>query len=403
MFATAKPAPSRFATPWFDWGETPGEFDLSIRTDAEAERAFRQGLKDLNRARTADQLERAWARQSLIADALFLAGYFVEAGDLDHVHQARRRALDPNAEPHPLDMGSAPDSAEPTDRPTERQQQPEAQKGSFMFGTAPTGGDGLKGPFLNFTSNGSGRKTITLPDGSIQQGIGAKSWYVHTKNPDDTKTDALTTCMDGGVVFDIFGDGNVGPAGSRPGGSLKLGWSRDKGNGAGSERRWNTDLLSPTPRPGEERKPTGQFVWSPTFAISVATKEHGVLTWNEDSASAYGGFSDLLNDHIAPAINQNPNKCPVVRVTGYREWTNDSGSGATPILEVVAWIDRPASLASEAPSFAAAPAPAQPAAYTPPAAQPASAPVAQAPAATQAPPPPAAPAPAPAANDFSGF
>lgn len=218
-----------------------------------------------------------------------------------------------------------------------------------MFGTVNTG-DGESGPFLGYS-----------PKGSVDKGLGKRSWTIRAKDGDRWAY-SPTTAMDDGVMLDLWMQAGA------IAGSLKLGWQEDTGGvkGVVPTRVWAPSPTQPIPRPDDRKSATGKFLWSPTFSVRCATKGGDVLVFEGGSFAVYDAFSKVLNGDIAAAIAGNEGMCPIIRVTGYRDEVFKGGSTSIPTLNVVAWKPRHPALKADAPTFAAQPyaqpAPAQPAA-----------------------------------------
>jgi hypothetical protein len=201
------------------------------------------------------------------------------------------------------------------------------------------GAEGSSGPWLVWAARGT-------QDGQVP----AKTFYVREEN---SKT-PLPSIAEGGVILDIH--------------SLKTGWQHGEGvKGQAPKWQFGASPARLPEKPGDE--------WKKGFSMKVAIGGGQVVDWEQSGAAVWNCLTSLI-----PAINagpaSDPNKLPLVRMTGaiFEEFSR--GSTNTPVLEIVQWVDRPECLKSgvaagidagkpEAPATAA-PAPAQ---TPPPAAQ----------------------------------
>lgn len=208
----------------------------------------------------------------------------------------------------------------------------------MLIDTGSTGGS--TGPWIAWSSNGSAIKEIK-----------AKSWVIRGKDTNGMKFENNIPAFEAGAVIDLD--------------SLKLGWEREGIDRP--ERRWNPSLSQAMPRPSDEKKPSGGYVWTNALSVRVALGKGETATWEQGQWAAYEGFRRL-----AAQINQqaadNQGKLPMVKQTGVETIKLGNGNANVPILEIVKWVDRPDSLKDGgaqidmgAPAQAAAPAP-QPAA-----------------------------------------
>lgn len=152
--------------------------------------------------------------------------------------------------------------------------------------------------------------------------------------------------------------------------NLRTGWFDFPAGGA-PDKVFDPSLAEAAPKPGDNHKRGFQL---------LAFSDANLLGKREFSSTA-GVVIEAMNalhDHWLAGKNTNPGKLPVVKCSGVLPITGKHGTNYQPVLEIVAWADRPAELAG-APATAAAPATQ---AAPPPAAAPA----------THAPPPAAAPA-----------
>ena len=206
----------------------------------------------------------------------------------------------------------------------------------MLIDTGASGG-GSQGPWIAWSSNGSALKEIK-----------AKSWVMRGKDQNGIKFERNIPAFEAGVVMDLD--------------TLKLGWEREGIDRP--ERRWNPSLSQAMPRPSEEKKPTGGYVWTNALSVRVALGQGETATWEQGQWAAYEGFRKLAAQ-INAQIADNPGKLPMVKQTGVDTIKLGNGNANVPILEVVKWVDRPDSLRDGAAQInvgasepAAAPAPA---------------------------------------------
>ena len=179
------------------------------------------------------------------------------------------------------------------------------------------GNSGGEGPWLTWSARGS-------QDGTIP----AKSFYLRDSNG-KTVYDATQ-----GMVLDID--------------AMKTGWQRSDGIvGQAPEWRWNPTVSQMQPSPGDD--------WKKGFEVRVAIGQGQTASWQQAGAAAWNALM-----RMAPSLQQREgNKLPLVKLTGTHAVQFKRGSTVEPILEVVQWVDRPASLTEGvAAGIAAEPAPA---------------------------------------------
>jgi hypothetical protein len=114
------------------------------------------------------------------------------------------------------------------------------------------------------------------------------------------------------------------------------------------------------PRPSEEKKPTGGYMWTNALSVRVALGKGETATWEQGQWAAYEGFRRLAAQ-INAEIGNNSGKLPLIKQTGVETIKLGNGSANVPVLEVAKWVDRPDSLKADAPQIntgGAAPAPA---------------------------------------------
>lgn len=204
---------------------------------------------------------------------------------------------------------------------------------SFDF---DTGSSGSEGPWLQWSARGT-------QDGEIPP----KSFFLRTADGKEPFAG-----FERGVVLDIA--------------NMRTGWSMSDGTpGKAPDWRWNPTLKSFLPRPDDQ--------WKKGFSIPCAINKTDSATWEQSGAASWNAFVALV-----PAIQAGPaseGKLPMVKMTGVKVEKYARGSTAIPTLEIVKWVDRPASLTADSQNFDAGeddetPAPKQ-------AAKPAPAPVAE--------------------------
>lgn len=212
----------------------------------------------------------------------------------------------------------------------------------MLIDTGATGG-GSQGPWIAWSSNGSALKEIK-----------AKAWVVRGKDQNGIKFERNIPAFEAGVVMDLE--------------TLKLGWEREGIDRP--ERRWNPSLAQAMPRPSEEKKPTGGYVWTNALSVRVALGKGETATWEQGQWAAYEGFRRLAAEINAQA-GSNPNKLPMVKQTGVETIKLGNGNANVPLLSIVKWVDRPDSLKADAPQIDMGAADVAPTPATAPAPQPA--------------------------------
>jgi len=178
----------------------------------------------------------------------------------------------------------------------------------------------------------------------------AGRWYTKKDEPDAAEFEVQNMT----AIFDMD--------------NLQTGWFLFA-SGVAPSKTMDPSLAVAAPCPGEGFKRG--------FQIEVFSEKN--LLGKREFSSTAGSVIDALNDlhdHWLAGREANPGKLPVVKCSGVQPITNKHGTNYRPVLEIVAWADRPAEMQGSAPQ-APTPAPA--------------------PAAAQHAPPPAASAPPPAA------
>lgn len=192
----------------------------------------------------------------------------------------------------------------------------------FQIDTGNSGG-GSTGPWISWSSNGSAMKEIK-----------AMSWVLRGKDGSD-KFEKNIPGFESGAVMDLD--------------TLKLGWEREGIDRP--ERRWNPSLAQAMPRPSEEKKATGGYVWSNALSVRVAIGNGEAATWEQGQWAAYEGFARLAKQ-INAQIGDNMGKLPLIKQTGVEKIKLSGGNANIPVLEIVKWVDRPDSLKADAPQIA---------------------------------------------------
>jgi hypothetical protein len=195
----------------------------------------------------------------------------------------------------------------------------------FQIDTGNSGG-GSAGPWMAWSSNGSAMKEIK-----------AMSWVLRGKD-EGGKFERNIPAFEAGAIIDLD--------------TLKLGWEREGLDRP--ERRWNPTLAQAMPRPSEEKKATGGYVWTNALSVRVALGKGEVATWEQGQWAAYEGFARLAKQ-INAQIGANKGKLPMIKQTGVEKIKLGNGTANIPLLEIVKWVDRPDSLAADAPQISIAP------------------------------------------------
>jgi hypothetical protein len=193
----------------------------------------------------------------------------------------------------------------------------------MLIDTGNTGG-GSTGPWLAWSSNGSAMKEIK-----------AMSWVLRGKDASGHKFEKNVPAFANGCVMDLD--------------TLKLGWEREGIDRP--ERRWNPSLAQAMPRPSDEKKPTGGYVWTNALSVRVALGGGETATWEQGQWAAYEGFSRLAKQ-INEQIGANQGKLPVVKQSDVEKIKLGNGNANVPVFEIVKWVDRPDSLKADAPQIA---------------------------------------------------
>lgn len=193
----------------------------------------------------------------------------------------------------------------------------------MLIDTGNTGG-GSTGPWLAWSSNGSAMKEIK-----------AMSWVLRGKDESGHKFEKNVPAFANGCVMDLD--------------TLKLGWEREGIDRP--ERRWNPSLAQAMPRPSDEKKPTGGYVWTNALSVRVALGGGETATWEQGQWAAYEGFSRLAKQ-INEQIGMNQGKLPVVKQIDVEKIKLGNGNANVPVFEIVKWVDRPDSLKADAPQIA---------------------------------------------------
>ena len=107
--------------------------------------------------------------------------------------------------------------------------------------------------------------------------IKAKSWVLRGKDTSGSKFENNVPAFEAGAIIDLD--------------SLKLGWEREGIDRP--ERRWNPSLSQAMPRPSDEKKPSGGYVWTNALSVRVALGKGETATWEQGQWAAYEGFRRL--------------------------------------------------------------------------------------------------------------
>lgn len=180
----------------------------------------------------------------------------------------------------------------------------------MTFFDIDTGSSGSSGPFISWQAKESN-------DGSIP----GRNWVLRGSEGKSIITDAFKK----GVVFDLS--------------TLKTGWCFSTGAaGQAPQWKWNPNLTKFENSPGEG--------WKKGMSIRIALDKETVGTLEQSSAAMMSMLSDLaallrLPDSRAAT---GANKLPVVRMVGVEKVDSKLGTTFIPKIEIVSFIDRPASL-----------------------------------------------------------
>jgi len=198
----------------------------------------------------------------------------------------------------------------------------------FAIDTGDTGGS--KGPWLNWTSNGSAGK-----------GFAPKTWYLREGKGEDVK-EYTVPAFENGCVMDLD--------------TLQLGWMKDGGTGQAPIKQWNPSVSQATQRPDESKTTNGKYAWSQALSIRCAIGGGQAATWEQAAFGAYDAFSKLAKQISAEwgAKSQNGKLLPLVKQVGVETQQMPSGKTNKPVLQVVDWVERPDCLKADAPTIATA-------------------------------------------------
>ena len=168
------------------------------------------------------------------------------------------------------------------------------------------GSQGNQGPFLNWHARGTDDGDIPAKSFSLRDADGNREVFKGFKR---------------GVAFDLD--------------SLKTGWSYTAGvAGVAPEWKWNRSVEQFEPKPDENQE------WKRGFEITVALSKDETAVWQQASAGAFQSLVDLMSD-IIDQQGENPNKTPIVAVTGTEAINFKKGSTAKPTLSIKKWADKP--------------------------------------------------------------
>lgn len=210
----------------------------------------------------------------------------------------------------------------------------------FTIDTGDTGGS--KGPWLNWTSNGSAGK-----------GFAPKTWYLREGSGDNVN-EYNVAAFEAGCIMDLD--------------TLQLGWMKDGGKGQAPIKQWNPSISQATQRPDESKGLNGKPAWSAALSVRCAIGDGQAATWEQAAFGAYDAFSKLAKQIAAEwgDKSENGRLLPLVKQTSVESQTLTSGSTNKPVLTVVQWVERPDCLKADAPTIATQPPAAKQADYTPP-------------------------------------
>lgn len=197
---------------------------------------------------------------------------------------------------------------------------------TFSIDTGDTGGS--KGPWLNWTSNGSAGK-----------GFAPKTWYLREGSGDDVK-EYNVPAFETGCVMDLD--------------TLQLGWMKDGGQGQAPIKQWNPSISQATQRPDESKKPgSSAYAWSQALSVRCAIGDGQAATWEQSAFGAYSAFSKLSKQIAAEWADksQNGKLLPLVKQTGVERQVLQAGPSNKPVLQIVQWVERPDCLKDDAPTI----------------------------------------------------
>lgn len=167
-----------------------------------------------------------------------------------------------------------------------------------------TGGGGSEGPWIQWSARGT-------QDGEIPP----RSFLLRTQDGKEP-----LAAFERGVVLDIH--------------NMKTGWSYSSGAaGVAPEWRWNPTLSAFAPKPGDE--------WKKGFTIRCAISKDRAATWEQSGAGAWNAFVNIVPAIQKAGSEVAAGKLPVVKMTDVKVEKFARGSTATPILEIIKWVERP--------------------------------------------------------------
>jgi hypothetical protein len=104
---------------------------------------------------------------------------------------------------------------------------------------------------------------------------------------------------------------------------------------AGPGWKWNQKPFEPKPGEGYKKG----------FSIPCAIGGGEAVTWEQSGAAIEESLAGLnLNSDYLVGTGPDVGKLPLVRMAGVREQTYKKGSTTIPVLKLVQWVDRPASI-----------------------------------------------------------
>lgn len=167
-----------------------------------------------------------------------------------------------------------------------------------------TGGGGSEGPWIQWSARGT-------QDGEIPP----RSFLLRTQDGKEP-----LAAFERGVVLDIH--------------NMKTGWCRSDGvAGQAPTWQWNPTLSSFAPRPDDS--------WKKGFTIRCAISKDRAATWEQSGAGAWNAFVNIVPAIQKAGSEVAAGKLPVVKMVDVKVEKFARGSTATPILEIIKWVERP--------------------------------------------------------------
>ena len=117
------------------------------------------------------------------------------------------------------------------------------------------------------------------------------------------------------------------------------GWMQTSGTpGVAPQKRWNASRARFQRQPGED--------WKRALRIAVAYTPEARAVWEQASAAAWIGFTDLMTLLKATAPGALP-QLPLVALTGHRATKLSNGMTLVPVFKVLRYVARPLCLPDE--------------------------------------------------------